>query len=187
MTAPLTARALQVAEAVRIVEQSWRRDGCGPRCARLRVRLSGREFWEWLPVHDPDHHEGYGEGRAAEGRPLAGGGVVRTGPLVVDGQRTTVEVGGEPVRLTPRELQILMVLAARLDQTVRYRELALAVFASRWADDESPSARRADCHALSVHVTRLRRKLGPARDLVLTVPNVGLRLLAVDPEVRHAR
>lgn len=177
----------QQAQAVGSAEHTWRRDGCGPRCARLRVRVNGRGFWEWLTVHDPDHHEGYGERRAAEGRLLAGGGVVRTGPLVVDGQRMTVEVGGEPVRLTPRELQILLVLAARLDQTVSYREVALAVLASRWADDESPSARRADCHALSVHVTRLRRKLGPARDLVLTVLNVGLRLLAVDPEVRDAR
>lgn len=92
---------------------------------------------------------------------------VRCGPLSVDLEGRRVTVDDQPVALTPVELGILTSLAERSGAAISRAELVDAVL-----DPENPSAER----TLDVHVSRLRKKLGPAGERVATVWGIGYRL-----------
>jgi DNA-binding response OmpR family regulator len=101
-------------------------------------------------------------------RPVLGRSrVVTAGPLTVDLEARRAEVNGAPVALTPVELGILSVLAGRAGSAITRAELVDEVL-----DPQNPSAER----TLDVHVSRLRKKLGPAGDRVATVWGIGYRL-----------
>ncbi|MEO3475280.1 response regulator transcription factor [Roseomonas sp. CAU 1739] len=94
--------------------------------------------------------------------------VLRVGPLEVDLAAHTARVdGGEPLKLTPREWDLLVALmrggAGRL---VTQRQL----LASVWGP-----AHLEDTQYLRVYIGHLRQKLGPAAALIQTEPGVGYR------------
>ncbi|TXI04026.1 MAG: response regulator [Rhizobium sp.] len=98
-------------------------------------------------------------------------GPFRAGDLVVDLGRREVTLSGEPVRLTPTEYRLLMVLVRNAGKVVTHRQLLKEV----WGP-ESVSENQ----YLRVYMGQLRRKLehDPARPQHLkTEPGVGYRLI----------
>lgn len=85
----------------------------------------------------------------------------------IDPDSRTVTRAGRAVELTPRELDLLLVLVRAQGQTL-YRE---ALYERVWGMDAEPNPR-----ALDLHIHRLRRKLG-WEDKIVTVPKIGYRLL----------
>lgn len=94
--------------------------------------------------------------------------VLRVGPLEVDLARRTARVdGGEPLRLTPREWDLLAALARGGEgRVVTQRQLLTAVWGPAHAED---------AQYLRVYVGHLRQKLGTAARLIRTEPGVGYR------------
>lgn len=98
--------------------------------------------------------------------------VVRTGPLEIDLGARVVRRYGSEIDLSPKEFDILAVLASRLGKVVRHQELLKAVWGSE----------RADIQYLRVYVSQLRAKLerDPQRSaLIVSDHGVGYRLIAV--------
>lgn len=89
------------------------------------------------------------------------------GELRIDSAARTVKVDREAVSLTPKEFELLLVLAGRAGQVVPKHRLAHAL---------SPFGSPLDFNALEAHVHQLRRKIGAAR--VRTVRGVGYALEA---------
>lgn len=85
----------------------------------------------------------------------------------IDPDSRTVTRAGRAVELTPRELELLLVLVRAQGQTL-YRE---ALYERVWGMDAEPNPR-----ALDLHIHRLRRKLG-WEDKIVTVPKIGYRLI----------
>jgi two-component system, OmpR family, response regulator RegX3 len=88
---------------------------------------------------------------------------------VVDRRERTVQVRGEPVRLTFSEFELLSCLLERPGRLFNRQELLRAI----WGD----SAYR-DPRAIDVHIRHLREKLEPQPDepsLILTVRGAGYR------------
>jgi two-component system response regulator MtrA len=93
--------------------------------------------------------------------------VVEVGPLRIDFLAHEVQVRGQPVELTRVEFALLSALARRPREAVSRQWLVEHVL-----DPEREGTER----TLDVHVSRLRRKLGPVR-CVETVWGVGYRLV----------
>jgi len=94
--------------------------------------------------------------------------VLRVGPLEIDLVRRVAQVdGGAPLRLTPREWDLLAALArAGPGRVVTQRQLLTAVWGPAHAED---------AQYLRVYVGHLRQKLGGAGRLIQTEPGVGYR------------
>lgn len=94
--------------------------------------------------------------------------VVRTGDLVVDFGRRSVERGGRAIRLSPKEYDLLTELALNLGRTVPHAALLRAVWGSE----------RTDVQYLRVYIGQLRERLGEdaAGPLLVSEPGVGYRL-----------
>ena len=95
--------------------------------------------------------------------------VVRSGPVSVDLDARTVTVDDVPVDLTRVEFELLAALARRRGSATSRGWLVEHVL--------DPSGDRDD-RALDVHMSRLRRKLGPAAARIATVWGIGYRLEA---------
>jgi two-component system phosphate regulon response regulator PhoB len=100
--------------------------------------------------------------RRARSEPL---GEIAAGGLRLDVQASLAELDGSRVRLTLREFEILRLLAQNEGRVVRREELL------RTLDGESHASER----LVDTHVKSIRRKLGPARDLIETVRGIGYR------------
>lgn len=99
---------------------------------------------------------------------------VRAGDLEIDFARRRVTVQGEEVHLTPREYDLLRVLARHAGRVVTHRQLIAAVW--------GPGA-QVDAQFVRVLVGQLRQKVEaePASPrLVTTEPGLGYRLAAED-------
>ncbi len=94
-------------------------------------------------------------------------GVLEAGPLRMDVAGRSVQVAGRRVDLTRVELDLLAALARRPGAAVERGWLVDNVL-----DPEREGTER----TLDVHVSRLRKKLGPHAALVETVWGVGYRL-----------
>ncbi len=79
------------------------------------------------------------------------------GILTIDAKESSVKVSGEPVLLTRKEMEILLLLARSTGKLFSREEILKNV----WKDDGFVLQRTVD-----VHIARLRKKLGPAGDLV---------------------
>ncbi len=95
--------------------------------------------------------------------------VLKVGEVEIDLLRHEATVAGEPVHLTPTELQLLALLASE-DRAFTRRELLQQVWDTSFVPDE---------RSCDVHVANLRRKVEddpsqPRR--ILTVRGVGYRL-----------
>lgn len=94
--------------------------------------------------------------------------LIRVGPLEIDLVARTAALGDAPLRLTPREWDLLAALArAGAGRVVTQRQLLSAVWGPGHV--ESPQY-------LRVYVGHLRQKLGDAASLIRTEPGVGYRL-----------
>ncbi|MGY1617987.1 winged helix-turn-helix domain-containing protein [Geodermatophilus sp. SYSU D00691] len=93
--------------------------------------------------------------------------VIRLGRLVVEPDAYTALVAGRRVPLTAREFELLRALARAAGRTLSRAQLMREVW---------PAAEGAAGRTVDVHVTRLRRKLGPAAAQLSTVRGVGYRL-----------
>ncbi len=94
------------------------------------------------------------------------------GVLQIDAARHEVIVRGESVRLTPKEFDLLHLLASNEGQMLRREELLSRV----WGYDSS-----IDSRTLDVHIGRLRSKveLDPkSPKIILTAPSVGYKFAA---------
>jgi len=95
--------------------------------------------------------------------------VVRTGPLEIDLAARVVRRDGREIELSPKEFELLALLASRLGSVVRHQDLLKAVWGSE----------RADIQYLRVYVGQLRAKLGLVETpLLVSDPDVGYRLIA---------
>ncbi len=94
--------------------------------------------------------------------------VVRMGGLVVDFARRLARIDeGEPLRLTPREWDLLAALARGGEgRVMTHRQLLTAVWGPAQAEE---------AQYLRVYVGHLRQKLGPLGRLIRTEPGVGYR------------
>jgi DNA-binding response OmpR family regulator len=90
----------------------------------------------------------------------------RFGSVVIDRDRRTVTVDGAPLALTPRELEIVALLAWRDGRVAARDDILEAV----WGDASEGAAA-----SLEVLVARIRRKLAEhgVRDALRTVRHVG--------------
>lgn len=95
------------------------------------------------------------------------------GPLRIDLVRRIVELSGERVEISPRELDVLAELVQAKGQILSKAELLRRV----WGVEKDPGTK-----VLEVQVARLRRKLSvPEGQLIETVIGEGYRI--VDPAV----
>jgi len=97
---------------------------------------------------------------------------LQVGPLSMDIPRHLATLEGNPLRLTPKEFDLLAYLAQHTGRVVPREEIVTAV----WGEQLCASSR-----SLDVHIGRLRRKIeaDPYNpQLLITVPGVGYRLAA---------
>jgi DNA-binding response OmpR family regulator len=97
----------------------------------------------------------------------ASGEILRAGALTIDSSKHEVAVNGEPIKLTLTEFRLLSALvSARGRVLTRDQLMDKAMGTDVFVTDR----------AIDVHITAIRKKLGDAASLVLTVRGVGYRL-----------
>ena len=92
------------------------------------------------------------------------------GDLEINFPARRVMIQGEEVRLTPREYQLLRILASHAGQVVTHRQIITAV----WGTDTN-----ADAQFVRVLMAQLRQKLESdpsSPELLMTEPGIGYRL-----------
>jgi DNA-binding response OmpR family regulator len=102
--------------------------------------------------------------RRAAGRP--GGGMPALGPLLVDRRTRRAAVDGRPLTLTPKEFDLLALLADDPGAVCSRQQILDEVWDPHWYGPTK---------TLDVHIASLRRKLGRP-ELIETVRGVGYRL-----------
>ncbi|MDG0794158.1 response regulator transcription factor [Cohnella ginsengisoli] len=98
--------------------------------------------------------------------PAADAETVRLGALAIESLSRTARLDGHALDLTPKEFDLLKLLAANPER-VYTREALLELV---WDMDFAGGTRTVD-----IHVQRLRRKLGEAQSLIQTVFGVGYK------------
>jgi two-component system KDP operon response regulator KdpE len=96
------------------------------------------------------------------------------GELEINFPARRVMIQGEEVRLTPREYQLLRILASHAGQVVTHKQIILAV----WGSDTN-----ADAQFVRVLMAQLRQKLEAdpsSPELLMTEPGIGYRLRCDD-------
>ena len=94
--------------------------------------------------------------------------VLRAGTLALDAGRHSVEVGGAPVVLTPKEFDLLQALLQSAGRALSREHLLDRVWGyTRAGEIES--------RTVDVHVRRLRAKLGAEGRRLATIKGVGYR------------
>jgi DNA-binding response OmpR family regulator len=95
----------------------------------------------------------------------------RVGVLTIEPARLVATDRDEEIPLTRREVELLALLAEERGRIVSRRTLLREV----WRFDR---ADHLETRTVDMHVAKLRKKLGAARDLIETVRGEGYRLLA---------
>ena len=96
---------------------------------------------------------------------------VETAGLVIDLDKRLVLKSGQPVRLTPKEYDLLAVLARNAGRVVTHRQILTAVWGPAHHDDTQ---------YLRVFISQLRAKIEPdpaSPKIVLTEPGAGYRMM----------
>ncbi|MBS0203157.1 MAG: response regulator [Planctomycetes bacterium] len=97
--------------------------------------------------------------------------VFHVGNLIIDQERREILLDGEPVRLTPTEYRLLLVLVRNAGKVITHRQLLKEVWGPNSVSENQ---------YLRVYMGQLRRKLesDPARPrYLITEPGVGYRLV----------
>jgi two-component system KDP operon response regulator KdpE len=104
---------------------------------------------------------------------LPGDAMLRAGPLELDLAARTARVGGgEPLKLTPREWDLLVaLLRGGAHRVITQRQLLRAVWGPAHVEDTQ---------YLRVYIGHLRQKLGAAAGILRTEPGVGYRIVPDD-------
>jgi two-component system KDP operon response regulator KdpE len=116
--------------------------------------------------------------RRAGGADADAQGCLRLGPIELDTVRREVHVSGQPVKLTPREYELLKVMLSNQGRVLTKARLLRAVWGLAYADESA---------YLHVYVNRLRRKLSVSAEasttgaasldgLIETEPGIGYRV-----------
>jgi two-component system KDP operon response regulator KdpE len=98
---------------------------------------------------------------------------LRVGDLALSVLRHEVAVQGVPIRLTPREFEVLKVLVSHAGRLVTHGRLLRAVWGTAYSDE---------AHYIHVYVSQIRRKIAAAdpdgrlHDLIVAEPGVGYRV-----------
>jgi len=97
--------------------------------------------------------------------------VIDADGLELDLGARVVRLGGEDVHLTPKEFDLLRVLARNRGRLMTHRELLTTVWGAGYGEDTQ---------VLRAHVANLRRKIEPAEGprYIKTDPGVGYRFAA---------
>jgi len=95
------------------------------------------------------------------------GEILEVGRIRIDVGSRRVTVGGDDVPLTPKEYDLLLLLARRAGCVVSREVIMREVWRTEWLGATK---------TLDMHASTLRRKLGSAASQVTTVRGVGLRL-----------
>ena len=106
----------------------------------------------------------------------SGGPLIEIGELVVDLEKHSVSMAGDPVHLTPHQFELLRVLAANEGKLLTHRTLLQEIWGPGYGRE---------ANLLHVNISQLRRKIEPDRTrprYLLTEPGAGYRL--VDPTTR---
>ncbi len=100
---------------------------------------------------------------------------IRVGALLIDLTHRQVTVEGQEVHLTPKEYEVLRLLATNAGKVMTHRSLLIQV----WGDDYAEMD-----HYIRVFINQIRKKLheDPARGVryILNEPGVGYRFIAID-------
>lgn len=102
--------------------------------------------------------------------------VLDSGGVRINRDSRAVTVENRPLRLTPKEFDLLLALASHPGRVLTHRQLLLQVWGPAHGDD---------LPYLRVFIGQLRQKLGPAADCIRTEPGVGYRWLS-DAEIGGA-
>jgi len=99
------------------------------------------------------------------------GAVIEADGLVLDLAARSVRLHGSEVHLTPKEFDLLRVLARNRGRLMTHRELLTTVWGAGYGEDTQ---------VLRAHVANLRRKIEPATGprYIKTDPGVGYRFAA---------
>jgi two-component system KDP operon response regulator KdpE len=117
--------------------------------------------------------------RRAAGPAAEPSGEVLVGDLRMDLARHEVTVAERPIRLTPREFEVLKVLLGSAGRLVTHGRLLRAVWGTAYSDE---------AHYLHVYVSQIRRKIAAAdasghlAGLIVAEPGVGYRVRPPDPD-----
>ena len=111
--------------------------------------------------------------RRAGGAASDQAGLVRLAEIALDPGRRQVAVSGRPVDLTPREYELMKVIATSPGRLLTKGRLLRAVWGTAYSTE---------AHYLHVYISRLRRKLdiadptGATSALIMAEPGVGYRI-----------
>lgn len=109
--------------------------------------------------------------RRAPGSGGEGAQVIHAGELEIDFEARRVELSGKPVRLTPKEFDLLHLLASNPNKPVPHRKLLQTVWGPDYGDE---------VEYLRVFVNSLRKKIEPVPSkprYVVTEPWIGYRFV----------
>ncbi len=98
-----------------------------------------------------------------------------SGSLTVDVVKHEVLLAGQPVKLTPKEFELLAILVRNAGRVVTHRQILTAVWGPAHAED---------LQYLRVFIGQLRQKLtglNVASDLIQTEPGIGYRIVSDFP------
>ena len=92
--------------------------------------------------------------------------VCETPSLVIQQIGRTIWINGNEARLSPQEQQLFDYLTTRLNQTISQKTLKSFLY---------PTGKKVDPKMIAISISKLRRKLGPASELIQTIHGVGFR------------
>jgi two-component system, OmpR family, KDP operon response regulator KdpE len=101
--------------------------------------------------------------------------VLKVDDIEIDSVRHRVTRGGDEVKLTPKEFELLSFLARHAGKVLTHRQILTAV----WGP-----AHTGDTQYLRVYVGQLRQKIEPAPDdprIIVTEPGIGYRVAETTP------
>ena len=107
--------------------------------------------------------------------------MIKVGGIEMDFERHEVKVNGKRLTLSPREFQLLKLLAEAEGKVLSREKLSQEI----WGNDESVEI---DIRTIDQHVARLRKKLLNERDRIATISNFGYQIRADESATNgHAR
>jgi DNA-binding response OmpR family regulator len=105
--------------------------------------------------------------RRSGSQPAAADRLLRVGPLCFDPASMRITVGDADIDLSSKERDVLVLLMRSAGRVCARERVLNAV----WGLDADPLT-----NVVDVTVSRIRRKLGPAADMITTIRNYGYRL-----------
>lgn len=94
---------------------------------------------------------------------------VTIGAINIDFERHEILVAGKPACLAPKEFAILKLLIEARGKVLSRDQLLQMI----WGHEKDMEI---DTRTVDQHIARLRRKLGPERNRIATVPNFGYQI-----------